>query len=57
MMIEASNMHIRDCTFRRVQTKFLGGAMFQKYSVDGLENFRDYHFFFYGTNLFEDTYA
>ena len=37
MMIEASNLYIYDCTFRKVKSKSQGGAMFQKYSVDGLD--------------------
>ena len=37
MMIEASNLYIYDCTFRKVKSKGQGGAMFQKYSVDGLD--------------------
>jgi predicted outer membrane repeat protein len=34
-----------------------GGVMLQNFNVDGIEKFNDYNFFFYGTNIFEDTYA
>lgn len=57
MMIEASNLHIYSSVFRNVKSKTEGGAMFQKYSVDELTTFRDYHFFFYNDNIFENTYA
>ncbi len=57
MMIEASNLHIYSSTFRNVKTKTEGGSMFQKYSVDDLDLYRNYYIFFYDDNLFENTYA
>lgn len=35
----------------------MGGAILQKYGVENLGKYNDYFFYYYGTNIFENTYA
>ena len=44
-------------TFRNVKSKEDGGAVYQKYGIDNIGDFNDYHLRFYNDNLFENTFS